>query len=87
MQVKGRLPRLLQGNWRNPAGRRPQDGEPVQVPVGGGAAVVASGCWQTGTKRDKKSFLSEGTCLGCGEPPHPCPENPGAHYCWKQWRA
>ena len=41
----------------NPAGRRPQDGEPVQALVGGGAAVVASGCWQTGTKRDQKSFV------------------------------
>ncbi len=48
-------------NWRNPAGRRPQDGEPDQAPVGGDAAVVASGCWQAGSKRDQTVFLSEGT--------------------------
>ncbi|NOU23021.1 MAG: hypothetical protein HOO93_14800 [Methyloglobulus sp.] len=73
-------------NWRNPAGSRLPEWGPVQAPVGSGAAVVTSSCWQTGTKRDQQKYLSEGTCLGWGESPHPCPVTPGAHYCWKQWR-
>jgi len=66
---------VITRNWRNPAGSRLQDGKPFQAFGLSGAAVVASGCWQTGTKRDQMIFLSEGTCLGCGASPHPCPEN------------
>jgi len=51
---------VIARNWRNPAGRRLQEGKPVQASVGSGAAVVASCCWQTGSKRDQNIFCPKG---------------------------